>query len=252
MLTGIVITKNEEKMIGDCLDSMSFCDELLVIDNGNTDRTNAIAKSKKARVIVSHGTDYSQIRNDGLKAARGDWVLYVDADERVLPALQSDIHSVISSPSQNFSAYKISRSNIFLGRKMNYGGWGGEYIIRLFKKSDLQAWENPLHEQPKFSGQLGTINSHLLHYSHRDLSSMLEKTIEFTLYEAKLRFDMGHPQMTWWRFFRVMFTEFWLRFVKLSAWRDGTEGVIDGLFQVFNTFIIYARLWEMQRQARAK
>lgn len=252
MLTGIVITRNEEKMIGDCLDSISFCDELLIVDTGNTDLTNKIAASKKARITTSRGTDYSHFRNDGLKAARGEWILYVDSDERVSPALQSDILNQISDPSSDFSAYRIARTNIFLGRRMKYGGWGGEYVIRLFKKSQLYKWENPLHEQPKFSGRLGTINSELLHYSHRDLSSMLEKTLEFTLYEAKLRIDSGHPQMTWWRFFRVMFTEFWLRFVKLSAWRDGTEGVIDGLFQVFNTFIIYARLWEMQRHVNVK
>jgi hypothetical protein len=76
---------------------------------------------------------------------------------------------------------------------------------------------------------------------------MVQKTLEFTEYEARLRFEAGHPPVTWWRFFRVMLTEFWHRFIRLSAGRDGIEGIIDGIFQVFNTFIIYARLWEMQR-----
>ena len=76
--------------------------------------------------------------------------------------------------------------------------------------------------------------------------SLAKKTIEFTQYEARLKRATNHPPMVWWRFLRVMFTEFWLRFVKLSAWRDGPEGTIDGIFQVFNSFIIYARLWEYQ------
>jgi len=75
---------------------------------------------------------------------------------------------------------------------------------------------------------------------------MLGKTIQYTDYEAKLRFQSGHPPVTWWRFFRVMFTEFWHRFVSLSAAKDGRVGIIEGMFQVFNMFVIYARLWEMQ------
>ena len=85
-----------------------------------------------------------------------------------------------------------------------------------------------------------------MHISHRDLSSMLNKTLDFTTYESGLRLKTNHPLVVPWRIVRVMLTEFWLRFVKLSAWRDGVEGIIDGLFQVFNSFIIYARLWESQ------
>ena len=129
---------------------------------------------------------------------------------------------------------------------MQHGGWGNDYVIRLFNKSKLEKWQYPLHEQPVYSGKLEKLSEALIHFSHRDLSSMVDKTLLFTVYEARLRFDSGHPPMVVWRFLRVMYTEFWLRFVKLGAWRDGTEGVIDGIFQVFNMFIIYARLWEMQ------
>jgi (heptosyl)LPS beta-1,4-glucosyltransferase len=251
MLTGIVITRNEEKMIGDCLDSLQFCDEIIVVDNGNTDATNRIAAAKKARIIKSAGTDYSQVRNDGLAAARGDWILYVDADERVSPQLKDYLIRLLKDKDADRCVYAIARTNIYLGHEMKYGGWGGEHIIRLFPKKQLKGWKNPLHEQPVFTAEVAYIQPPLLHYSHRDLSSMLKKTLEFTAYEAKLRFAAGHPPVTWWRFFRVMLTEFWLRFVRLSAWKDGTPGVIDGLFQVFNTFIIYARLWEMQQVKHA-
>lgn len=239
-------------MIGACLDSLSFCDEILVVDTGNTDTTNNIARSKGAKIVVSHGTDYSQFRNDGLKKATGDWVLYVDADERVSPRLQADILQIVATDHPGAAAYALARTNVFLGRPMRYGGWGGEYIVRLFVTDHLLGWENPLHEQPRFKGRLDRITSPLLHYSHRDLSSMLEKTLEFTSFEASLRFNASHPPMVWWRFFRVMLTEFWQRFVRQSAWRDGTEGIIDGMFQVFNTFIIYARLWEMQQKNHAR
>lgn len=246
MLTAIVITLNEEKMIGDCLKSLQFADEIIVLDTGNTDRTNEIANGYKAKIIKYSGSpNYSAWRNFATKEAKGDWLLYVDSDERVTPELESEILKAVSGTGLN-SAYAIPRRNIYLGKELKYGGWGGDYVIRLIKKSALIKWVNPLHEQPEFRGSLSKLNSKFIHISHRDLTSMIQKTLVFTKHEAQLRFDSGHPEMTWWRFFRVMATEFWIRFVKLSAWKDGTVGVIDGIFQVFNTFIIYARLWEMQ------
>lgn len=242
ILTTIIITKNEEEMIGDCLISVKdLADEIIVVDTGSTDKTNEVAKSFGARIVRSKGKNYSDYRNTGLKAAQGDWILYVDADERVTPQLRLEIKS-LKTP----GVYEIPRKNIYLGKEMHYGGWGNDKVIRLFYKKYLHGYQGELHEQPVFDGELRTMNHELIHHSHRDLSSMLEKTIEFTQYEAKLRLDANHPPVTWWRFLRVMATEFWYRFVKLQAWRDGPKGIIDGIFQVFNMFVIYARLWEMQ------
>ncbi|OGC92169.1 hypothetical protein A2899_02130 [Candidatus Amesbacteria bacterium RIFCSPLOWO2_01_FULL_49_25] len=242
MLSVIIITKNEEAMIGDCLVSVKdLADEIILVDTGNTDQTNEIAKSYGAKIIKSNGSDYSQFRNAGLKNTTGDWIFYVDADERVSPQLRLEVKSIIKP-----GVYQIPRRNIYLDKEMHYGGWGNDKVIRLFHKSLLKKYSGELHEQPTYSGQLSTTNHELIHHSHRDLSSMLNKTIEFTHYEARLRLEANHPLVVWWRFLRVMATEFWLRFVKLSAWRDGPKGIIDGLFQVFNTFVIYARVWEMQ------
>ncbi len=247
MLSAVIIAKNEEKMIGDCLKSLQFADEVIVADSGSTDRTDFIARQAGAKIVTTKGTDYSQFRNAPLKTVKGDWILYVDADERVTPLLRKEISSLMSQTPNGVGAWAIPRRNIYLGKWMHYGGWGNDYVIRLFKKNCLKKWQYPLHEQPVFTGNLQKLKGELVHFSHRDLSSMVQKTLEFTAYEARLRFEAGHPPMTWWRFFRVMLTEFWHRFVRLSAGRDGIEGIIDGIFQVFNTFIIYARLWEMQR-----
>lgn len=249
MLSSIIITKNEEVMIGECLLSLEFSDEIIVVDTGNTDSTNDIAKSFGAKIITNNSDSYAGFRNAGLKTAHGDWILYVDADERVTPLLKKEIEQIMSSLASG-SAYQIPRKNIYLGRQMHFGGWGDDKVIRLFKKSALQRYEGQLHEQPIFTGELRTINYELVHYSHRDLSSMLGKTLIFTFHEAQLRREANHPPVVWWRLVRVMATEFWLRFIKLSAWRDGVEGVIDGFFQVFNTFVIYARLWELQNENR--
>lgn len=248
MLSAIVITKNEEAMIGDCLKSLQFANEIIVVDTGNTDKTNEIAKKFKAKIAKSSGSDYSQFRNDGAKAAKGDWILYVDADERVSPELKREIQDILHEAPSEAGVFALPRKNYYLGKLLVHGGWGSDYVIRLFRKKSLARWVGALHEQPEYKGELIKLGHFLIHHSHRGLYSMTEKTLSFTGYEAELRLENGHPPMSWWRFFRVMFTEFWLRFVKLGAWKDGTEGIIDGLFQVYNSFIIYARLWELQHE----
>ncbi len=251
MLSSIVITKNEQEMIGDCLVSLEFSDEILVVDSGNTDLTNTIAKDHGAKIVKSKGSNYAEFRNDGLKAAKGDWILYLDADERITPALRQEIINIVENSDLDY-VYQIPRQNMYLGRLMHYGGWGYDRVIRLFPKKLLKGYLGALHEQPEFSGELKSLNQTMTHFSHRDLSSMLDKTINFTNFEANLRIQAHHPKMSWWRFIRVMLTEFYLRFIKLSAARDGKEGIIDGMFQVFNTFVIYARLWELQLNKDSK
>jgi glycosyltransferase involved in cell wall biosynthesis len=246
MLSVVVITLNEERMIGDCLISLRFADEIIMVDTGNSDKTNQIAKIHNARIVRAQpGSGYNNFRNVGLKSAKGDWILYVDADERVTPLLAQEIEQIIYTDSL-FSAYKIPRRNFYLGKEMKYGGWGNDKVVRLYKKEKLRRYEHALHEQPVVEGEIGDLENSLVHFSHRDLESMLDKTLLFTGYESDLRLKSNHPPVVSWRLVRVMLTEFWLRFVSLQAWRDGVEGIIDGIFQVFNMFIIYARLWEAQ------
>jgi glycosyltransferase involved in cell wall biosynthesis len=246
MISAIVIAKNEEKMIAECLHSLEFAKELILVDSGSTDKTVAIAKQFKARIVTTTGSDYSQFRNQGAKSAHGDWLLYVDADERVTPALAAEILDIVSGPP---AVYQLQRANYYLGQKMNFGGWGDDKVIRLFHRSQFIEFVGQLHEQPRYHGSLLTTTATLNHFSHRGLTSMLYKTLDFTDHEAKLRLASNHPPVVWWRFFRVMLTEFWFRFVIKSAWRDGPVGIIDGFFQVFNSFVIYARLWELQNES---
>jgi len=121
MLSVIIITKNEEAMIEDCLVSVDWADEIVVVDSGNTDRTNAIALAHGARIVTFPGSGYARFRNAGLKAAAGDWILYVDADERVTPQLRQEIQKIVSQPTTHNlqpTTYQIPRRNIFLGRVM--------------------------------------------------------------------------------------------------------------------------------------
>lgn len=242
-LSVIIIAKNEEKMIGDCLKSVEeLADEILVIDNGSTDKTLEIAQKYGVRIFKINGEDFSRLRNEGLKEARGEWILYLDADERVSAALAAEI-SKFQVPNSKFGGFYLKRKNFYLGNHL----WPKiEKLERLFKKEKLKGWYGQLHESPRFEGELGELDDFLLHYTHRDLSSMLKKTVEWSTLEARARFTAGHPPMALWRFPRVMLSAFYDSYIRDGGWKVGVVGLIESFYQGFSAFITYAKLWELQ------
>lgn len=244
-LSAIIIALNEEKMIGDCLASLSgWVDEVIIVDGGSKDKTVDIARKLGAKVFISPFEDFAAQRNYGLAKASGNWVLYIDADERVTPELVESIKYQVSSiKNTDFSAYRIKRKNFYLE---NHEWPYVEKLERLIKKDKLKGWYGELHESPQIDGSVGELDGFLLHYTHRDLSAMLVKTIEWSKTEAELRFKSGHPAMTWWRFPRVMVSAFWESYIRQGGWKVGTAGLIESIYQAFSMFITYARLWELQ------
>ncbi len=252
-ISAIVITKNAEEMIADCLDSLSFCDEIVVVDNVSLDRTRDIAEKMGAKVFEFFSKDFSESRNFGLKKTANEWILYVDSDERVTKELQENIGLSISNVKDgNFTAYKIKRKNFYYGSSEKNEWPYIERLERLFKKDNLEGWYGKLHESPRVRGEIGELDGYLLHYTHKDITSMLAKTIKWSKIEAELRFKAGHPKMTWWRFPRVMLTAFFDSYVRQGGWKAGTVGIIESLYQMFSIFITYARLWEMQNKLKMK
>ncbi|MBI2190301.1 MAG: glycosyltransferase family 2 protein [Candidatus Levybacteria bacterium] len=254
-ISAVVIAKNAENLIADCLESISFCDEIILVDAGSKDRTVEIAERVGAEVFEYESVDFSELRNFGLQKAKGEWVLYVDTDERATSELARNIKYQISLLRQGFGgqanlkcsivAYKIKRKNFYLG---NHEWPYVEKIERLFKKSHLKGWKGKLHESPIIDGKVGELEGYLLHYTHRDLTLMLEKTIEWSKIEAELRLKAGHPKMAWWRFPRVMIFVFFESYIRQGGWKLGVVGLIESLYQSFSIFITYARLWEMQHE----
>lgn len=247
-ISGIVLVKNEEGLINDCLESLSWVDEIIVIDNGGTDKTVEIAKSKGAKIFKSLKGSFSDRRNLGAKKASGEWLLYVDVDERITPLLKKEIEE--TTKSGTFPAYAISRRNILLGHEMRWGGWWPDYVLRLIRKDALVAWEGSLHEQPKIKGEVGKLKNPLTHFSHRSLAEMVEKTNEWSVIEARLLFESHHPKMVWWRFISVAAREFWYRGIVKLGFLDGVVGVIEIIYQMFSRMITYAKLWEMQNEKK--
>jgi glycosyltransferase involved in cell wall biosynthesis len=241
--SAIIITKNEEENISDCVKTLSFASEIVIIDNASEDKTIQIAQKLGAKVHKISGLDFSYLRNIGKEKAHGEWLFYIDADERVSGNLAEEITKMIADGA-NFSAYTIPRKNYFFGKS-----WPGiEKMIRLIRKDALIGWQGSLHESPMVTGKIGKLKSFLLHYTHNDLSLMVKKTNEWSEIEAQLRYKNNHPRVTWWRFFRVMSSSFWSSYVQNGGWKMGNVGLIEGIYQAFSSFITYAKLWEKQNR----
>lgn len=282
-ISAIILTKNEEAIICDCLNSIKWVDEIVVIDSGSTDNTiNMVNECQHTKIYESNiKGDFSAWRNLGAEKATGDWLFYIDADERCSPELASEIQSVINLPNITVEpkpsltwfdstkvefdstkhtvpessltrpvAYAVPRANIRLTKPLFHGGWWPDYVLRLMRKDSLIKWEGKLHEQPKVKGKIGRLKNHFIHLSHRgSLEHKVNTTIKYSITEAEAMFTANHPPMNLPRFGTAMLREFWKRMIKYQGWRDGLEGIMEVVYQVFSVFISYARLWELQKKA---
>ncbi|MEK7159985.1 MAG: glycosyltransferase family 2 protein [Patescibacteria group bacterium] len=246
-ISAIIIAKNEESMIKDAIESVLFCDEIIVVDNGSVDKTKEIAQ-KYAKVYDFKSSSFADLRNFGLSKVEFDYVLYLDTDERISEELKKNIRKVLSEASE-YSAFRLLRKNYYLGENE----WPYvEKLERLFKKDKLSKWKGELHESPIVDGKIGELDGYIFHFTHRDLESMLEKTIKWSTTESLLRYNTNHPQMTWWRFPRVMISAFLNSYVKQRGYKAGTIGIIESIYQAFSAFITYAKLWELQNRSKIK
>lgn len=245
MLSVVVITKNEEERIRACLESVTWADEIIVMDNGSNDQTLKLARKYTEQIFQVDFTDFASIRNKAMDKARGDWVLFVDADERVPESLKKEIEVIISF--SEFSAYAISRRNIIFGTEVKYGPFWPDWVIRLIKKADFIGWVGKVHEYPKFNGKLGYSKNSLLHLTHRNLDQIVFKSLEWSKIDAELRLDANHPKMSGWRFLRIFVGEIFNQGILRRGFFNGTIGIMDSILQAFSMYMTYVRLWEMQQ-----
>lgn len=249
-ITAVIIAKNQDKLIKQALESVMFCDEIIVIDNGSEDKTKEIAK-KYAKVFDYKTNSFSELRNFGLSKVETDYVLYLDTDERISEELKINIRKVLSKDPE-YSGFKLLRKNYYLGSSKKNEWPYVEKLERLFIKEKLKKWEGELHESPVVEGKIGLLDGYILHFTHRDLESMLEKTINWSETEALLRYNSNHPKITWWRFPRIMITAFLNSYIRQRGYKAGTVGIIESMYQAFSAFITYAKLWEMQNKIKNK
>lgn len=247
-ISAVVITKNEEEMIEGCLRSLSWVDEIVVIDSFSEDKTIEICSKFTKKIYQIKFKDFTSQKNTGINKASGDLILVIDADERVSLSLRDEIKQILSNKIY-YSAFEIPFHNYFLGKKMNYGGWNPEYHCRLFKKGEaFYKTDLPIHEKVKIKGKIGVLNSYIYHLSHRNIASNLLKTQERALLESDYLFIKNAPKVTGINLFFGLLRHFFERYVRAKGYKDGMEGLIEALYQTFSQkMIIQGMLWEKQR-----
>lgn len=246
-LSAVVVARDEATMIPGCLRRLGFADEVIVVvDDRSRDGTREIAEQFGARVYLERFQSFSQLKNAALARASGDWVLVVDADERVTHSLREEIIAAMDGP---YDAYSVPRDNYFFGQRMEWGGWP-ERMVRLFR-GGIVSYHGDIHEQERFTTEtprIGRLEGSLAHFTHRCIGHNLAKTANFGDVQARELLMAGHPPVRVRTFARVMGRELWHRLVRGRAYRDGMPGIVEAIYQPFSLFTVYVRLWELQQQ----
>jgi glycosyltransferase involved in cell wall biosynthesis len=246
-LSVIIITKNEELNIGDCLTSVRWADQIIVLDSGSTDRTLDICREFGADVhIANDWPGFGMQKNRALDLADRDWVLSIDADERVTPELRCEIEKVLElCPNQIFS---LPRQSWFCGRQMRHSGWWPDYVTRLFRRGSARFSDDKVHERLLYAGQAHKLTAPLHHISYRTLSQVLDKTNSYSTAGAEmmrargksggLGAAIGHGL---WAFIRT--------YVLRRGFLDGKEGFILAVSNAEGTYYRYLKRMYLDNSA---
>lgn len=253
-ISACIIAKDEADRIGPCLDSVSFCDEIVVLDSGSRDGTVALCRSKGARVLETDWPGWIAQKNRAVDAARHDWILSLDADERVDPALRAAVEALRDARSgeepEGPVAYEVTRLNRYLGRWIRHGGWYPEWRIRLFDRRHARWGGVDPHDRVEVRGRLGRLrDGNLLHHSYRSLADHVRQMDRFTGVSAGEMLARGRRPGLWGLCVRPPFHAFRM-YVLRRGFLDGWPGFVSATMFGWYVFLKYAKAWELQREER--
>lgn len=244
-VTAVIPTLNEASQIADCVRTVTWADEVIVADGGSSDETPRAAEAAGAKVLRGRWTTIAAQRNAAIAAARNQWVLAVDADERVGTDLAQEINATVHAPVHR--AYAVRRANRYAGRTIRFGGWGDDWVVRLFQR-DKRYVEIRVHEHLERGTDVGRLRAPLVHTPYRDLSHYLEKMDRYAKWGAEELAERGrraHLTDIVLRPPARFFSMYVLRLGLLDGWRGA---VLSGLGAI-SVFLKYIRLWELQHKA---
>ena len=242
-LAAVVLTKNEERHIEDCLDSLDWADVQVVFDDFSTDRTPELARARGAQVLSHALENFAAQRDAALRAVEADWILFVDADERVGPALADEIRRVIRyEGDQARTGWWIPRHNYMIGHRMRGGGWYPDHQLRLLRR-ECACYDpaHPVHETVILDGEAGYLAHHLIHYNYDTVAQFRRKMGRYTHFEAQILREQG-ARVRPWTYVTMPLREFWRRFVTLRGYRDHVYGLLFCGLMGWYTFLTYWRL----------
>lgn len=250
MKVSVVISAyNEEKMINDCLLSIkNFADEIIFVDNTSQDKTVAIAKkfTKNIFIVPNDSVVLNKNKNFGFTKATGDWILSLDADERVTPTLIEEIKKVITK--KGIDGFEIPRKNIIFGKWIEHSIWWPDYNLRLFKNGKGRFPETHVHEKIKIAGNIAKLSNPIIHYNYQTVSQYIKKLdLNYTESETD-NFIKSGKNIFWFDAIRWPINDFLKTFFSQEGYKDGMHGLVLSIFQAFYAFVFFAKVWERKEK----
>lgn len=241
LLTVVLIVHNEQALLADCLASVrAIADEIVVLDSGSSDATVAIATQHGARVATRAFDDFGRQKQAALELATGTWILSIDADERVTPALARDIARVVRDASAA-DGYWVRRTMVYLGQRLRFGGAGSEWVLRLARREKARFAPLPVHEHLIVDGRTDRLPGAIDHIKYRALREHIDTINRYTELSARRKHDAGRrfSLLHVWRIPWELFSRVVLRL----GFLDGRAGIIHATMAAFYSFVQYAKLW---------
>lgn len=251
-VSAVILTKNEEKNIVDCIDSLKWCDEIILVDDNSEDRTIELAEKAGVKVFKRLlNNDFSGQRNYGLLKAKNDWVLFVDADERVPEALASEIFNFSrgagSSSAGHFSIFNsydgfyIKRTDYMWEKELKHGETGNIKLLRLAKRGKGK-WRGRVHERWEINGKIGDLKNPIMHSPHQTIKEFLNEINFYTDLRAEELYNQKVKSNWFYIIFYIKAKFFQNYFIKLGI-LDGIEGFILAMLMSFHSFLVRGKLW---------
>ncbi len=241
MLSAVLITRNEETNLPDCLASLGgLADEIVIVDSESTDRTAAVAEAAGARVVRYPFDGFGAAKQRALELATGTWVLSIDADERVTPALADEIRRVLATGS-GASGYLVRRDVFFLGKRLRFGGMGNDWVLRLFRRAGARFSSSPVHEHVEITGRAERLRATLEHHAYRSLAEHVEKMNRYTDIQAQMKSER-HVRYRSWMWLRLPWEVFARCALRLGV-LDGTAGILFATMSAYSAWLKYAKTW---------
>lgn len=249
MISAIVLTKNEEAHITHCLQSLSFCDEILVIDDHSTDKTVELAKKMNAKVHERNlNSDFAAQRNYAMEQTKSDWMIFLDADEILSPQLKKEMQDVMKDyKNGNPTAYYLKRRDFFWNHEMLYGETmkvRRDGIIRFMRK-DAGVWRGKVHEEFHTDQRTAQLHGFIDHYPHQSITSFLQDVNYYSSLRAQELAEAKHKP-SFIETFGNPFFKFWYTYIILLGFADGPAGFVYSFFMSFHSFLVRAKLYQRQ------
>ena len=246
-ITAIVPCFNESHNIVEVLESVSFCDEVILVDSHSTDNTVELARPLIDKLLVRDYEHSASQKNWAIPQAKNEWILLVDADERVTPALKQEIIELFAHiESETHVGYWIGRRNFFMGREVRYSGWKNDKVVRFFKKSKCKYRDIQVHSEIEADGTLGYLDQKLTHYKYNGIDSHIKKLQRYASHQA-IDYDKKTGNITAFHLILKPLWSFIKHYFIQLGFLDGFVGLVIAYLRSYMVFMRYVKLWLLRR-----